>query len=54
MRFVCPVCNQEAVHNEKLCIHYCRDHGIVTEPVLPKPQEYFIEGGLFVRQKMTR
>jgi hypothetical protein len=54
MRFVCQVCNSEAVHNEKLAIHYCEDHGMITEPDLPVKRLDIPENGLFVRQKMTK
>ncbi len=29
---ICPLCKTEAVHNPKLRIYYCREHGICTVP----------------------
>lgn len=54
MRFVCQVCRAEAVHNSKLSIHYCRDHGMITEPDLPGVRPDVPVDGMFVRQKMTK
>ena len=34
MRYLCEICREEACHNEKLGIHFCRDHGFTCVPVL--------------------
>jgi|GEM_PF-4482289 len=54
MKYVCVVCHQEAFHNEKLDIHFCRDHGMTAEPDLPGLTRANFESVEFVRQKMTK
>ena len=33
MKYVCSVCQEEAFHNEKLDIQFCREHGFSIMPV---------------------
>jgi hypothetical protein len=36
MKYVCSVCKKEAIVNDKLSIHFCKQHGFSIIPIVGK------------------
>ena len=36
MKYLCSVCQEETFHNEKLGIHFCKEHGMTAVPDIVK------------------